>query len=36
MQLGDYPSVVVASETVNLNGYVGNHMGTPMYYYSDG
>jgi len=32
MKLGDYPSQIVASETVNLFGYVGNQMGQPMYY----
>jgi hypothetical protein len=32
MKLGDYPSKVVASQTVLLYGYVGNHMGQPMYY----
>ncbi len=32
MQLGDYPSQVVASETVHLYGYVGNQMATPIYY----
>jgi uncharacterized membrane protein len=32
MQLGDYPSQIVASETVHLFGYVGNQMGEPMYY----
>jgi uncharacterized membrane protein len=32
MQLGDYPSKVVASETIQLYGYVGNQMGQPMYY----
>jgi uncharacterized membrane protein len=32
MQLSDYPSNIVAGETVNLNVYVGNHMGKPMYY----
>jgi Predicted membrane protein len=32
MQLGDYPSTVVASQTVSLYGYVGNQMGQPMYY----
>ena len=32
MNLGDYPSVVVAGETVNLYGYVGNQMGKPMNY----
>ena len=32
MKLGDYPSQIVASETVNLYGYVGNQMGQPMYY----
>ena len=30
--LGDYPSVVVAGETINLFGYVGNHMGQPEFY----
>jgi uncharacterized membrane protein len=32
MKLGDYPSQVVASETVHLYVYVGNQMGQPMYY----
>jgi len=32
MQLGDYPSQVVASDTIHLYGYVGNQMGQPMYY----
>jgi uncharacterized membrane protein len=32
MKLGDYPSQIVASETVHLYTYVGNQMGTPMYY----
>ena len=32
MKLGDYPSQVVESETVNLYVYVGNHMGQPMFY----
>lgn len=32
MQLGDYPSRVVAGETVLLYGYVGNHMSFPGYY----
>lgn len=32
MMLGDYPSEVVASDTISLYGYVGNQMGTPMYY----
>lgn len=32
MKLGDYPTEVVASETVSLYGYVGNQMGQPMYY----
>jgi uncharacterized membrane protein len=32
MQLGDYPSKIVASETISLYGYVGNQMGTPIYY----
>lgn len=32
MKLGDYPSKVVASQTVSLYGYVGNQMGQPMYY----
>lgn len=32
MNLGDYPSVVVAGESINLYGYVGNHMGKPMDY----
>jgi uncharacterized membrane protein len=32
MQLGDYPSQIVASESVKLNVYVGNQMGKPMYY----
>lgn len=32
MQLGDYPSVVVATETINLYGYIGNHMNQPIYY----
>ncbi len=32
MKLGDYPSQVVASDTLNLYVYVGNQMGIPMYY----
>jgi len=32
MKLGDYPSKVVASQTISLYGYVGNQMGYPMYY----
>ena len=32
MKLGDYPSEVVASDTISLYGYVGNQMGTPTYY----
>jgi hypothetical protein len=32
MMLSDYPSEIVAGDTVNLNVYVGNHMGQPMYY----
>ena len=32
MKLGDYPSQVVASDTIRLYGYVGNQMGQPMYY----
>jgi hypothetical protein len=32
MKLGDYPSKIVAGETVNLNVYVGNQMGKPIYY----
>lgn len=32
MKLGDYPSKVVASQTVSLYGYVGNQMGQPIYY----
>jgi hypothetical protein len=32
MKLGDYPHQVVASDTVNLYCYVGNQMGSPMYY----
>jgi uncharacterized membrane protein len=32
MKLGDYPKETVAGETINLNGYVGNHMDQPMYY----
>jgi len=32
MQLGDYPSQIVAGDTIHLYGYVGNQMGTPMYY----
>ncbi|MCW3999767.1 MAG: DUF1616 domain-containing protein [Candidatus Bathyarchaeota archaeon] len=32
LKLGDYPSVVVASETVRLYVYVGNQMGKPMLY----
>ena len=32
MKLGDYPSEIVAGDTVNLNVYVGNQMGKPMYY----
>jgi hypothetical protein len=31
-KLGDYPSVIVASETVYLNVYVGNQMGKPIDY----
>ncbi len=30
--LADYPTEVVASETVHLYGYVGNQMGEPTYY----
>ncbi len=30
--LGDYPSAIVAGDPVNLNVYVGNQMGRPMYY----
>ncbi len=32
MKLGDYPHQVVASDTVNLYCYVGNQMGSPIYY----
>ena len=32
MKLGDYPSEIVAGDTVNLNVYVGNQMGKPIYY----
>jgi hypothetical protein len=32
MQLGDYPSAVVAGQPVNLYVYVGNQMGQPIYY----
>ncbi len=32
MKLGDYPSEIVAGDTVNLNIYVGNQMGKPIYY----
>jgi hypothetical protein len=32
MQLSDYPSQIVAGDTIHLYGYVGNQMGTPMYY----
>jgi uncharacterized membrane protein len=32
MKLGDYPSQIVASETIHLYGYVRNQMGEPMYY----
>jgi uncharacterized membrane protein len=32
MKLGDYPSEIVAGDTVNLNVYVGNQMGRPIYY----
>ena len=32
MQLGDYPTQIVAGQTVNLYVYVGNQMGQPMYY----
>ncbi len=32
MKLGDYPSQIVANETVTLYVYVGNQMGRPMYY----
>jgi uncharacterized membrane protein len=31
-QLGDYPTQIVAGQTVNLYVYVGNQMGQPMYY----
>ncbi len=30
--LGDYPSVIVAGETISLFGYVGNHIGEPVFY----
>lgn len=32
LKLGDYPAEVVASETVHLYVYVGNHMDKPMFY----
>jgi uncharacterized membrane protein len=32
MKLGDYPSEIVASQSVYLHVYVGDQMGTPMYY----
>jgi len=32
MKLGDYPSEIVAGDAVNLNAYVGNQMGKPIYY----
>ena len=32
MKLGDYPHQVVASDNVSLYCYVGNQMGSPMYY----
>ncbi len=32
MKLGDYPSEIVAGDTVNLNVYLGNQMGKPIYY----
>ena len=32
MKLGDYPSQIVASETIHLSAYVGNQMSTPIYY----
>lgn len=32
MKLGDYPNQVVASDNVSLYVYVGNQMGSPMYY----
>jgi hypothetical protein len=32
MNLGDYPSVIVAGESINLYGYVGNQMGKPIDY----
>ena len=32
MKLGDYPSKIVAGDTVNLNIYVGNQMSKPIYY----
>jgi uncharacterized membrane protein len=32
MQLGNYPSQIVASETIHLSAYVGNQMSTPIYY----
>lgn len=32
MKLGDYPSEIVASQSVSLYVYVGDQMGTPMYY----
>jgi hypothetical protein len=32
MQLGDYPSIVVAGQPVSLFVYVGNQMGQPIYY----
>jgi hypothetical protein len=32
MQLGNYPTEIVAGQTVNLYAYVGNQMGSPIYY----
>jgi hypothetical protein len=32
MNLGDYPSIIVAGEPINLYGYVGNQMGKPIDY----
>jgi HAMP domain-containing protein len=32
MKLGNYPTEIVAGQTVNLYAYVGNQMGRPIYY----
>lgn len=32
MKLGDYPSQIVAGETITLYAYIGNHMGKPIHY----